>query len=52
MVRKYVEVFLEDLPGLPPDSAMEFEIELIPGTGSISKASYRMTPVKLKELQV
>ena len=52
VVREYVEVFPEELPGLPPDRTIEFEIELIPGTGPISKAPYRMAPAELKELQV
>lgn len=30
---------------------MEFAFELLPGTVSISKAPYRMTPLELKELR-
>ena len=47
---EFPEVFLEDLPGLPPDTEIEFEIELVPGTNSISKAPYRMAPAELQEL--
>ena len=36
VVREYLSVFPEDLPGLPPDREIEFEIELIPGTAPIS----------------
>ncbi|KAL5555306.1 hypothetical protein UlMin_037542 [Ulmus minor] len=43
---------IEDLPGLPPDRAITFEINVTPGTAPISKAPYRMAPVELKELQV
>ncbi|GKV30593.1 hypothetical protein SLEP1_g39388 [Rubroshorea leprosula] len=34
------------------DRKIEFAIDLVPGTGSISKASYRMAPVELKELKL
>ncbi|KAL5573143.1 hypothetical protein UlMin_022740 [Ulmus minor] len=40
------------LPGLPPNRAIAFEIELMPGTTIVSKAPYRMAPAELKELQV
>jgi hypothetical protein len=36
-------VFLEDLPGMPPDWDVEFTIELQPDTASISKQLYKMT---------
>ena len=46
-----MEVFPEELPGLPPDRAIAFEIELLPGTAPVAKAPYRMAPAELKELQ-
>ncbi|RVW16032.1 Transposon Tf2-12 polyprotein [Vitis vinifera] len=52
IVREYSDVFLEDLPGLPPEREVEFTIDLVPGTGPMSKAPYRMAPVELKELKV
>ncbi|KAL4022764.1 hypothetical protein IC575_016509 [Cucumis melo] len=52
MVRDYPDVFPEELPGLPPHKEIEFAIELEPGTVPISRAPYRMTPAKLKELKV
>ncbi|XP_012828508.1 PREDICTED: uncharacterized protein LOC105949735 [Erythranthe guttata] len=48
---KFPDVFPEDLPGLPPDREIEFEINLIPGSAPISKAPYRMAPLELKELK-
>nr|GFD34187.1 putative reverse transcriptase domain-containing protein [Tanacetum cinerariifolium] len=45
------DVFPDELPGIPPVREVEFNIELIPGAEPISKASYRMAPVKLKELK-
>ena len=52
MVNEFFDVFPEDLPGLPPDREIEFEIELAPGTEPISIAPYRMAPAELKELKV
>nr|GFB70543.1 retrotransposon protein, putative, Ty3-gypsy subclass [Tanacetum cinerariifolium] len=37
--------------GIPPVREVEFNIELIPGSKPISKASYRMAPIELKELK-
>ncbi|GJW77951.1 putative reverse transcriptase domain-containing protein [Tanacetum coccineum] len=51
VVREFVDVFPDELPGLPPAREIEFGIELIPGAEPISKAPYRMAPVELKELK-
>ncbi|KAJ4973800.1 hypothetical protein NE237_006974 [Protea cynaroides] len=52
VVRDYPDVFSEELPGLPPDQATEFVIDLIPRAAHVSKAPYRMAPTELKELKV
>ena len=52
VVREYPDVFPEDLPGLPPDREIKFEIELAPGTEPISIAPYRMAPTEMKELKI
>jgi hypothetical protein len=52
VVREFLDVFLEDLPGMPPERAIEFKIELQPSTAPIAKASYKMSPLKLIELKV
>ena len=52
IVREFSDVFPEDLPGIPPDREIDFQIELAPGTEPISKAPYRMAPLELKELKV
>jgi hypothetical protein len=49
---EFPNVFLEDLPGMPPDQDVEFTIELQPGTVSISRWPYRMTQKELAELKV
>ena len=40
VVCEYADVFLNDLPGMPPDRDIEFVIELQPGTAPISKRAY------------
>ncbi|GKF86122.1 putative reverse transcriptase domain-containing protein, partial [Tanacetum coccineum] len=42
--------FPDELSGLPPE-CVEFDIGMIPGAKPISKAPYRMTLIKLKELK-
>jgi hypothetical protein len=49
-VCEYLEVFLEELPGMPPNRDIEFSIELLPGTAPISKRPYRMDVKDLIEL--
>ena len=51
VVNEFVDVFPEDLPGLPPHRETDFEIETIPGVAPISIAAYRMAPLELKELK-
>ena len=51
VVREFLNVFLDDISGLPPDRELEFTIDLIPGTEPISIPPYRMAPVELRELK-
>ena len=50
LVREFLEVF-EEVSGLSPEREVEFSIDLVPGTGPISIAPYRMSPVELSELK-
>jgi hypothetical protein len=43
VVRDFLDVFPEELPGMPPDREVEFVIDLLPGTAPISKCPYRMS---------
>ena len=52
VVCKYVDVFLGELPGLPPWRVVEFGIELHPSTLPISMNPHRMALVELQELRV
>jgi hypothetical protein len=51
VVCEYPDVFLEELPGMPPDSDIKFSIELLPETAPISKRPYRMDVKDLVELK-
>jgi hypothetical protein len=52
VVRKFPDAFLDDLPGMPPERAIEFKIELQPATTPISKAPYKMSREELAELKI
>ena len=51
VVREFLDVFLEDLLGIPIDREIEFSIYLLLGTSPILKAPYRMAPTEPKELK-
>ena len=52
VVCEYVDVFPDELPGLPPQRVVDLGIELHPGTTTISMTPHRMSPVELQELRV
>ena len=45
VVSEYEDVF-QKIPSLPPRRVVDFAIDVIPGTGPISKAPYRMAPLE------
>jgi hypothetical protein len=51
VVYDYPDVFLDELPGMPPDRQVEFVIDLLSGTAPISKRPYRMSSDQLLELK-
>jgi hypothetical protein len=51
VVKDFLDVFPEELSGMPPDTEVEFVIDLLPGTAPISKWPYRMCVQELKELK-
>jgi hypothetical protein len=51
VVCEYPNVFPDELPGMPPNRDVEFVIELQPGTATISKRPYRMSPKELAKLK-
>nr|GFA26728.1 reverse transcriptase domain-containing protein [Tanacetum cinerariifolium] len=50
VICKFLDVFPEDLPGLPPPRQVEFKIELVPGAAPVARAPYRLAPSEMKEL--
>ncbi|GJS86984.1 putative reverse transcriptase domain-containing protein [Tanacetum coccineum] len=47
IVRVFLEVFPEDLPGLPPARKVEFQIDLVPSVVPVARAPYRLTPSEI-----
>ena len=47
-----MDVFPDELPGLPPLRVVDFSIALHPGTLPICMTPHRMAPVELQELRV
>ncbi|WVZ93207.1 hypothetical protein U9M48_039205, partial [Paspalum notatum var. saurae] len=52
VVSDFPDVFPEELPRLPPDTDVEFSIELVLGTAPVSRRPYIMAPNELKELKL
>jgi hypothetical protein len=52
VVQEFSDIFPDDMPGMPPERAIKFKIELQPGTAPIAKAPYKMSPVEMKELKI
>nr|GEU82326.1 reverse transcriptase domain-containing protein [Tanacetum cinerariifolium] len=50
VVREFLEVFPEDLLGLPPVHQVEFQINLIPGAAPVARVPYRFAPSEMQEL--
>jgi hypothetical protein len=51
VVKKFPDVFPEELPSMPPHRDIEFVIDLMPGTAPIYKSPYRMATPQLAELK-
>ena len=51
IIKEFLDVFPDDISGLPPDREVEFTIDLIPETEPISIPPYRMAPAELRELK-
>ncbi|GJX12727.1 putative reverse transcriptase domain-containing protein [Tanacetum coccineum] len=50
VLRDFVDVFLKDLSGLPPQRQVEFRIDLIPRATLVAKSPYRLAPSEMQEL--
>jgi hypothetical protein len=51
VVSEFLDMFPEELPGMPPERKVEFAIKLIPCTTPISKRAYRVSGPELVELK-
>jgi hypothetical protein len=47
VVREFADVFLEELPGMPPERELEFTMDLKSGTEPIARVPYRMSTSEL-----
>ncbi|GKD40304.1 putative reverse transcriptase domain-containing protein, partial [Tanacetum coccineum] len=50
IIREFLEVFPDDLPGLPPARQVEFQINLVPGAAPVARTPYRLAPAEMQEL--
>jgi hypothetical protein len=50
-ISEFLDVFPEELPGMPPDREIEFVIELVHGSAPIFKRPYRMVANQLAKLK-
>ncbi|GJR93666.1 putative reverse transcriptase domain-containing protein [Tanacetum coccineum] len=50
VAREFLDVFPEDLPGLPLFRQVEFKIDLMPGAAPVARAPYRLAPSEMQEL--
>ncbi|GJY87724.1 putative reverse transcriptase domain-containing protein [Tanacetum coccineum] len=50
VVKEFLDVFPEDLPGLPPVRQVEFQIDLILGAAPVARTPYRLAPSEMQEL--
>ncbi|GJY59034.1 putative reverse transcriptase domain-containing protein [Tanacetum coccineum] len=50
VMRDFLKVFSDDLPGLPPIREIKFQIELIPRVVRVAKSPYRLAPSEMEEL--
>jgi hypothetical protein len=52
VVKEFADVFLEELPRMPPERELEFTIDLKLGTELIARTPYRMSSPELQELKM
>ncbi|GJY23900.1 hypothetical protein Tco_0397558 [Tanacetum coccineum] len=50
VVNEFLDVFPEELSGIPPERQVEFRIDLVPGATPTAKTPYHLAPSEMKEL--
>ncbi|XP_075111726.1 uncharacterized protein LOC142181934 [Nicotiana tabacum] len=51
VMNEFLEVFPDELPGIPPDRDIDFGIDVLPDTRPVSIPLYRTAPAELRELK-
>ena len=51
VVREFLDVFPEELLGIPLEREVDLSIEIVPGPVPMFRALYMMDPTELKELK-
>ena len=52
VVKDFLDVLPEELPGIPLEREVDLSIEILLGTTLTFRAPYRMAPTELKELKI
>jgi hypothetical protein len=52
VLREFIDMFVDEIPELPPRREIDFSIDLLPGSAPISKSPYRMSLLVLTELKI
>ena len=51
VIREFLDMFPEELPGVPLEREVDLSIEVVQGKTPISRTPYRMATTELKELK-
>jgi len=51
VVNEYVDVFPNEVSGLPPSRDVDFTVDLVLGAGPVSMTPFKMAPAELAELK-
>ena len=52
VLQEFMDVFPDEIPGLPPKRDIDFTIELVPGVALVSKTPYRVSTLEILELKM
>ena len=52
MLSKFMDVFPEEIPGLPPQREIDFSIEIVPRFAPVSNIRYCMSIPELTKLKI
>ena len=52
VLQEFMDVFIDEIPRLPPKRDIDFTIELVPGVVPVYKTPYRMSTPEMLELKM